>query len=60
MTMFRFGVFMAGVPINSGNGTKGRDLPGWYIDSVKGKLIFGIIIWGQYMPRGFWDEAHAC
>ena len=28
LTVFMFGVFMAGVPVSSGNGTKGRDLPG--------------------------------
>ena len=57
--MFRFGVFMAGIPVNSWNGTEGRNMPGWCIGSVKGKLVPGVIIGSQYMPRGFWDEAHA-
>ena len=55
-----FGVFMAGVPISSGNGTEGRDMPGWCIGSVKGKLVSGVVIGGQCMPREFWDEAPAC
>ena len=60
VTVFRFGVFMSGVLVNSGNGTEGRDLPGWCIGSVKGKLVPGVVIGGQYMPREFWDEAPAC
>ena len=49
-----FGIF------SSGNGIKGRDMPGWCIGSVKGKLIPGVFIGGQCIPRGFWDEAPAC
>ena len=46
---------------SSGNGgTKGRDLPGWCIGSVRGKLVPGVVIGGQCMPRGFWDEAPTC
>ena len=52
-TVFRFGIFMGGVPINSGNSTEGRDLPGWCIGSVKGKLVPSVVIGGQCMPRGF-------
>ena len=55
LTMFIFGV------CNSGNdGMKGRDLPGWCIGSVRGKLVPGIVMGGQCMPRGFWDEALVC
>ena len=50
-----FGAFSLG-----NGGTKGKDLPGWCIDSVKSKLVPGIEIDGQCMPRGFWDEAPAC
>ena len=53
LTVFILGVFMAGVPVSSGNGTEGRDLPGWWIGSVKGKLVPGVVIGGQCMPRGF-------
>ena len=27
---------------------------------MKGKLVHGVIVGGQCMPRGFWDEAPAC
>ena len=54
LTVFIFDVF------SSGNGMKGRDLPGWCIGSVKGKLVLGVVIGGQCMPKGFWDEAPAC
>ena len=53
VTVFRFGVFMACIPISLGNGTEGRDMPGWWIGSMKGKLVFGAIIGGQYMLREF-------
>ena len=59
-TMFRFGVSMVGVLVNSWNGTEGRDLLGWCIGLVKGKLVPGIVIRGHYMPRGFWDDASTC
>ena len=54
LTVFMFGIF------SSGNGTKGRDLPGWCIGSVKGKLVPSVVISGHCMPRGFWDKAPAC
>ena len=60
MTVFMFGVFMASVPIRSGNNKEGRDMPGWCIGTVKGKLIPGVVVGGQCMPREFWDEASAC
>ena len=47
MTLFRFGMFMAGVLVSLGNGTVGKNLPRWCIDSVKGKLGLGVIIGGQ-------------
>ena len=50
---------MLGV-FSSGNGTKGRGILGWCIDSVKGKLVPGIVMGGQGMPTGFWDETTAC
>ena len=53
-------VFMFGVYSSGNGGTKRRDLPGWCIGSVKGKSIPGVVIGGQCMPRGFWDEAPAC
>ena len=53
LTVFMFSVF------SSENGTKGRDMPGWYIGSVKGRLVPGVVIGGQYIPRGFWDKAPA-
>ena len=59
VTVFRFGIFIAGVLVWSGNGTEGRDLSVWCVRAVKGKLIPGIIIGGQYMPREFWDDAPA-
>ena len=54
LTVFMFGVF------SSGNGTKGRDLPGWCIDLVKDKLVPGVVVGGQCMPREFCDETPAC
>ena len=51
---------MFGACSSRNGGTKGRDLPGWYIGSVKGKLIPGVEAGGQCMPRGFWDEAPTC
>ena len=51
---------MFGVCNSRNGGTKGRDLPGWCIGSVKVKLIHGIEAGGQCMLRGFWDEAPAC
>ena len=51
---------MFGVCSSGNGGTKGIDLPGWCIGSVKDKLVPGIVIGGQCMPRGFWDEAPAC
>ena len=53
-------VFIFSVCSSGNGGTKGRDLPGWCIDSVKGKLAPGIEADGQYMPRGFWDETPVC
>ena len=51
--------FIFGV-LSSENGTKGRDLPGWCIGLVKGKLVPSIFVGGQCMPRAFWDEAPTC
>ena len=53
-------VFMFGVCSSGNGGTKGIDLPGWCIDSVKGKLVPGVKSGGHYMPIGFWDEAPGC
>ena len=53
MTIFRFGVFMAGVPVRSGNGKEGMDLAVWCVGVVKGRLIPNIITGGQYKPRRF-------
>ena len=53
MTIFRFGVFMAGVLIRSGNGKEGMDLAIWCVGEVKGRLIPSIIAWGQYIPKEF-------
>ena len=53
-------VFMFGVCSSGNGGTKGIDLPGWCIDSVKGKLVPGVESGGHCMPRGFWDEAPGC
>ena len=53
-------VFMFGVCSSGNDSTKGRDLPGWCISPMKGKLNPGIKAGGQYMPRGFWDEAPVC
>ena len=60
LTVFMFGIFMASVPVRSGNGKEGRDLPGRCIGSVKGKLVPGVVVGGQCMPMEFWDEAPAC
>ena len=57
LTVFMFGVFMVSIPIRSWNGKEERDLLGWCIGSVKGKLVPGIVIDGQCMPKGSWDEA---
>ena len=35
-------------------------MPGWCMDSVKGKLVPGVVVGDQCMPRGFWDEAPTC
>ena len=59
VTVFRFGVFMASVPVRSRNGKEGMDLAVWFVGEVKGRLIPGIVAGGQYMPRGFWDDAPA-
>ena len=53
VTVFRFSMFMAGVPIKSGNGKEGMDPVVWCIGVVKGRLIPDIVTGGQYMPRGF-------
>ena len=53
LTVFMFGVFITSVPVRSGNDKEGRDIPGWCIDSVKGKLVPGIVIGGQCMLREF-------
>ena len=60
LTVFMFGVFMAGIPVSSGNGTEGRDLPRWCIGSVKGKLVLSIVSGGQCIPREFWDDVPTC
>ena len=49
-----FGVFSSG-----NGGTKESDMPGWCIDLVKGKLVPGVVVGGQCMPKEFWDEAPA-
>ena len=60
VTVFKFGIFMAGVPVRSGNGTEERDLSVWCVRAVKGKLVLDIVTRGQYMPREFWDDSPAC
>ena len=51
---------MFGVCSSRNGGTKWIDMPGWCIESVKGKLVPGVESGGHCMPRGFWDEAPRC
>ena len=60
VTLFKFGVFIAYVHVRSGNSTEGRGLLVWCVRAMKGRLVFGIVTRGQYMPREFWDDAPAC
>ena len=34
VTVFKFGVFTAGVPIRSGNGMEGKGLSVWYVGAL--------------------------
>ena len=43
LTVFKFCVFVAGVPARSRNGTEGMGLPVWCVGTLEGRLVHDII-----------------
>ena len=59
MIAFKFGVFMTGIPVRSGNGMEGMGLSVWCVGALR-KLSPDIIPGGKFIPKGFWVDVPTC
>ena len=49
VTVFKFGVFITGIPTRSRKGTEGMGLPVWCVGAL-GKLSLDIVPGGKFIP----------